>query len=132
MYELQNEIQAFIQDTYTRLDASVVWKFKKEAFNFLRSRNAGIAYHLNEIVFRDVFALYGQMDIKNSSAQRNECVRADLTAELEQLPLLAASFENHDRTPFKKDTIAQLKTFLTGLSPFYVRHYQKRRSHPRY
>ena len=116
LYELQNEIQAFIQNTYTRLDASVVWKFKKEAFNFLRCRNAGIAYHLKEIVFRDVFALYGQVDIKNSSAQRNECVRADLTAELEQLLLLAALFENHDRTPLKKDAIAQLTTFLTGLS----------------
>jgi hypothetical protein len=116
LYELQNEIQAFIQDTYTRLDASVVWKFKKEAFKFLRCRNAGIAYHLNEILFKDVFALYGQVDIKNSSAQRNGCVRADLTAELEELLLLAALFEDHDRTPFKKDTIAQLTTFLTGLS----------------
>src|ERR1700744_280838 len=85
LYELQNEIQAFIQDTYTRLDASVLWKFKKEAFNFLRCRNAGIEYHLKEIMFEDVFALYGQVDIKNSSAKRNECVRTDLTTQLEQL-----------------------------------------------
>lgn len=116
LYELQNEIQVFIQDTYTRLDASVVWKFKKEALNFLRCRNAGIEYHLKEIVFQEVFALYGQVDIKNSSAKRNECVRADLTAQLEQLLLLAALFENHARTPLKKDTIEQLMTFLTGLS----------------
>jgi len=115
LYELQNEIQVFIQQTYTRLDSSVIWKFKKEAFNYLQSRNAGEEYHLKDIVFDDVFALYGDVDIRNSSVRRNECVRADLTAQLEQLLQLAYSFENDVHFLLRKEAIEQVTTFLSGL-----------------
>ncbi|EDM36689.1 hypothetical protein PBAL39_25515 [Pedobacter sp. BAL39] len=87
--ELQNQVQAVIQDKFTAIHESVYWKFREEARQLILHQQIGKDYKLKEIVFPDVYPLYGQVDIKGSSEARNASVKHDLTVQIDMLvPLL--------------------------------------------
>ena len=89
--DMQNQVEAMIQREYTMIHPSVYWKFKKESQNYFQNINHTKDYILKEIVFKNVFPLYGQIDIKGSSEHRNETVKKDLK---NQLTALLEIFEN--------------------------------------
>ncbi len=76
--DLNNQVRALIQIEYTTIHPSVYWKFENEALKFLHYKNLNKTYSLKEIIFDDVFPLYGQIDIKDSSVSRNDCLQTDL------------------------------------------------------
>lgn len=78
--DFSNLKSSIIQKEYTRLHPSVAWKFEKEAENYLKSTNS--EYNFKEIVFQDVIALYGQVDIRNSSETRNQSIKSDLDEQI--------------------------------------------------
>lgn len=80
--DMQNQIEAIIQKEYTTIHPSVYWKFKREAKNYFENYNISKDYSLKEIVFKEVFPLYGQIDIKGSSEHRNETLKTDLRNQL--------------------------------------------------
>jgi len=51
--------------------------------NYLKNEITGTETEMEEIVFHDVYPLYGLSDIRNSSLQRNEAIREDLIENLE-------------------------------------------------
>ncbi|WP_345950152.1 GAF domain-containing protein [Mucilaginibacter sp. PAMB04274] len=79
----QNRIQAVIQNEYTTLHPSVQWKFRKEAQKYIERRDNHRDYELREVVFENVYPLYGQIDIKGSSDLRNRSTQKDLNNQLE-------------------------------------------------
>lgn len=81
--EFNNQIQAIIQKRYTSVHPSVYWKFRSEAENYLRQPHEN--YRFREITFKDVFALYGEVDIKDSTITRNACTSEDLNNQLNLL-----------------------------------------------
>jgi hypothetical protein len=86
--EMQNEVQAVIQNRYTAIHESVYWKFKKEAERLIAHQHAGKEYTPHEIVFREVYPLYGQIDIKGSSEVRNSSVQEDLLLQVQTVSRL--------------------------------------------
>ncbi|MFD1817937.1 hypothetical protein SAMN04515674_101194 [Pseudarcicella hirudinis] len=84
-FGLQNQVQAVIQDKYTTIHESVYWKFRDEAKRLVYEQQLGREYTLKEIVFPDVYPLYGQIDIRGSSEARNLSVQKDLQKQLEML-----------------------------------------------
>lgn len=80
--DVQNQIEALIQKEYTTIHSSVYWKFRDEAYQHLRD-TSGFALH--EIVFNDVYPLFGQIDIKGSSERRNVTTREDILVQIELL-----------------------------------------------
>jgi hypothetical protein len=83
--EEQNQIEAIIQQECTTIHPAVKWRFKDEAKNFLHTRFLGKQPVFKDIIFKDVVPLYGQLDIKGSSYRRNEAVKSDLLAQLNQV-----------------------------------------------
>ncbi len=83
--DMQNQLEAIIQKEYTTIHPSVYWKFKREAKNYFQNIAASKDYILKEIVFKNVFPLYGQIDIKGSSEHRNETVKTDLRNQLKNI-----------------------------------------------
>ncbi|MFV8342787.1 GAF domain-containing protein [Flavobacterium sp. XS2P39] len=81
----KNQVEAIIQREYTAIHPSVYWKFRKEALKYFETSNQNKDYIFKEIVFKEVYPLYGQIDIKGSSAHRNETVKEDLKNQLEAL-----------------------------------------------
>lgn len=81
--DFSNLKSSIIQKEYTRLHPSVAWKFEREAENYLKSTKRD--YQFKEIVFQDVVALYGQVDIRNSSDIRNQSIKNDFSVQIKLL-----------------------------------------------
>ncbi|MCL5245558.1 DUF4471 domain-containing protein [Cellulophaga sp. 20_2_10] len=82
--EEENLIEAVIQQECTTVHSSVLWKFENEAIRFIRANAEGLDPTFKEIVFKDVHPLYGQIDIKDSSAFRNNSIQKDLLIQLSE------------------------------------------------
>ena len=82
--ELEDHVQALIKRKYTAIHPSVEWSFREAALRYLEEKEHGEANpELEEIVFHDVYPLYGLVDMRNSSRIRNEAIRADLGDQLQ-------------------------------------------------
>ena len=82
MEELNNKIQAIIKEECTAIHPSVEWRFRNAALNCIQKEKEGSIAEMEEIVFKDVYPLYGLSDIRNSSIQRNEAIKEDLIENL--------------------------------------------------
>jgi hypothetical protein len=91
--DMQHQVEAIIQREYTTIHPSVYWKFKKEAKNYFQNTDHSKDYIFKEIVFKNVYPLYGQIDIKGSSEHRNEAVKNDLKNQLTALLQIFDSYE---------------------------------------
>jgi hypothetical protein len=80
--ERQNTLEATIQENYTSIHNSVKWRFYEAAEKYHSVSQTNENAKLDEIVFNDVFPLFGQSDIKGSSDARNQAIKEDLTTQL--------------------------------------------------
>jgi len=110
--EYQVQVQAVIQDNYTTIHSSVYWKFKSAAQQYLDARQSGRDYTLPEVIFKNVFPLYGQADIKGSSDARNMSVQKDLRKQMNALLHLLESLQ--PVASFNEE-LKQVKIFLHQL-----------------
>lgn len=83
--EEQNLIDAIIQHECTTVHSSVYWKFQEEAKRFMNDELIGEQPSFKEIVFKEVYPLYGQIDIKDSSKERNMAIQRDLMIQLSEI-----------------------------------------------
>lgn len=135
--DIENKVEAIIQKEYTTIHPSVYWKFKKEARNFFRSYAETKEYILKEIVFKDVFPLYGQIDIKGSSDHRNETVRDDLRNQLAALIDIFESLKSTtsllliEQRKFElQELLADLETTLKADTEQQIQRYIEMEIHP--
>jgi hypothetical protein len=57
----------------------VQWKFNEAAWHYLRDEHDQKGQHeIEEIVFEKVYPLYGAVDVRNSTIERNAALRTDL------------------------------------------------------
>ncbi|OMQ11972.1 GAF domain-containing protein [[Flexibacter] sp. ATCC 35103] len=129
--DMQHQIEAIIQREYTTIHPSVYWKFKKESQNYFQNINHTKDYIFKEIVFKNVYPLYGQIDIKGSSEHRNETVKIDLKNQLtailrifesqapntnlvllEQRKFELESFREELDSPLKADTEQHIQRYI--------------------
>lgn len=89
--DMQNHVEAIIQREFTTIHPSVYWKFLEEARRNYIDSVVDKDVYLNPISFKNVYPLYGEIDIKGSGALRNEAIFNDLK---EQLVKLIAIFDN--------------------------------------
>src|SRR5690606_2221536 len=83
--EEENLIDAVIQHECTTVHPSVYWKFQEEAKRFMADELTGKEPVFREIVFDQVYPLYGQIDIKDSSKERNLSIQRDLMIQLSEI-----------------------------------------------
>ena len=82
--ELEDHVQALIKRKYTAIHSSVEWRFREAALSYLEEKERGeVSPELEQIVFHDVYPLYGLVDMRDSSRIRNEAIRADLGEQLQ-------------------------------------------------
>ncbi|MCB0606917.1 MAG: GAF domain-containing protein [Lewinella sp.] len=80
--EIDNRVEAIMRDQFTALHPSVTWRFTQAAFNLLEKRETNPRAQVEEIVFEEVYPLYGQADIVGSSTKRNQAILNDLLFNL--------------------------------------------------
>ncbi len=81
--EFENRVKAVIQSECTSIHPSVLWVFEKEAKKFIRDLDKDGLASFKDISFKDVYPLYGQIDIVASSDARNDAIKKDLLDQLE-------------------------------------------------
>ena len=79
----ENLIEAIIQRECTSIHPSVHWKFAQAARKYLVDKNTiGEKVSFKKIVFKNVYPLFGQIDVKGSSEARNNATQKDLALQL--------------------------------------------------
>jgi hypothetical protein len=134
--ELQNEVDAIIQNEYTAIHHSVYWKFREEALKHIVSPDKeNLAY--KEIVFKEVYPLYGQIDIKGSSTARNESIEKDLIRQIEKLLSVFRFIYKKEKLPLIQQHIyelenmeGELKNSLKADTESIVQSYISNEIHP--
>ncbi len=115
--EYQNTVEALIQEHYTTIHPTVKWRFNSAAekyLNQLSKQEKNIK--LDEIVFNDVYPLFGQSDIKGSSIARNDAIKDDLTLQLS----LAINILNKtcvvEKLPIYEELIFRVNEYLENVT----------------
>ena len=86
MSEINNRITNIIQQKFTSIHPSVQWKFEDVALKYLSDKIYNESnVDFDPIVFKDIYPLYAQSDIVNSTNQRNKAIQEDLIENLESL-----------------------------------------------
>jgi hypothetical protein len=81
---LDHQVDRVIKEQFTAVQDAVEWKFTEAALNYLTQKGQGKETKIEGIHFEHVFPLYGAIDIRNSSVERNNAIQLDM---LEQLAL---------------------------------------------
>jgi hypothetical protein len=81
--QFDEKIEKVIKNKFTSLQPSVQWKFNEVAWTYLTQGNRK---HKNQeietVVFNNVYPLFGAIDIRNSTIERNTALQDDLEALL--------------------------------------------------
>ncbi|KDN56355.1 GAF domain-containing protein [Flavobacterium seoulense] len=113
--DFQNEIEAIIQREYTAIHSSVYWKFKAEAQKNLETKTIGSENLFKEIVFKEVYPLYGQIDINGSSEHRNNTVKEDLKNQLQSILQIFENSKSIHKLPLVEQRNFELNSFFKEL-----------------
>lgn len=70
-----NKIDKLVKEKFTALQSSVEWKFSEVAWDLLKKDGGDTN---KKIIFENVYPLYGAIDIRNSSVERNNAIQKDL------------------------------------------------------
>lgn len=104
--EMSTEVRAIIQEECTAIHPSVQWKFFDAGLNLLNKRRKGLKNAaMEEIVFKDIFPLYGMADIRNSSLERTLAIQRDLQQNLKLAKDLLQKINQTKRLPLLDEVI---------------------------
>jgi hypothetical protein len=73
-----HKIEKLIKEKFTALQQSVEWKFEEMAWDYLRNKDSLTA----NVAFKNVYPLYGAIDIRNSSHERSLAIQKDIKEHL--------------------------------------------------
>lgn len=116
LVQAENRIEAVIQENYTTIHRSVYWRFREEAQRYILNENSEKKYKLKEIVFKNVYPLFGQVDISGSSEIRNKAIQNDLQFQIQYLTALLFDIENLDRQQEFSNETKQLESLQSELA----------------
>ncbi len=118
--EEQNRREAIIQQECTTIHPSVKWRFEEEANKFILREMKNEQPVFSDIVFKNVFPLYGQLDIRGSSEKRNLAVKADLTRQLSEVKRIFEQAIVKTSMPIYEHLAFRIKSYLNELASEFI------------
>ncbi|MCZ6520222.1 MAG: GAF domain-containing protein [Bacteroidetes bacterium] len=135
--EAQNRIEAIIQQECTTIHHSVSWRFEQEAEKFMHKQQNNEQPVFKDIIFSNLYPLYGQMDIRGSSSKRNDAVKADLIKQINGVrKVLKYAFQQtqmpaYEELIFRIDTYkAEIRNVLSAGSEHKILEFLKKDIYP--
>jgi hypothetical protein len=114
--EEENLIDAIIQHQCTSVHASVLWRFQEEARRYILEDIEGRQPSFREIVFKEVYPLYGQVDIRGSSMARNAAIQRDLMIQLSVINEVLRSAIEEQSLPVFEELKFRVTNYLGEIS----------------
>ncbi|MDH3697303.1 MAG: GAF domain-containing protein, partial [Flavobacteriaceae bacterium] len=110
--EEENLIDAVIQNECTTIHPSVYWRFREEAKHFIGDGLDGNTPTFQEITFKNVIPLFGQVDISGSSKARNIAIQKDLMIQLTAVNEIMNLAWKHHKLPIYEELIFRVKSYI--------------------
>lgn len=111
------QIDKVIKEHFTSLQPSVQWKFNEEAWQFLQKiQERKPKPNIQDIKFEDVHPLYGSIDIRSSTIERNNAVFHDIRAHLQLLQNVLLELKKIEKIILLEEMIFKTNHWLTELS----------------
>jgi hypothetical protein len=85
---LANEIDHAIKEQFTAVQSSVEWRFTEAALRFISESRKNEDAKIEPIVFENVYPLYGAIDLRNSSTERNRAIQQDMEEQLKAVGMI--------------------------------------------
>jgi hypothetical protein len=118
---MDNMISQFIQEQFTSLHQSVKWKFEEVATKYeIQKTLPDFKGIIEPIVFKDIYPLYGQADIVNSSKLRNQSIQADLTDNLQKVIHLMNTWNDHVQFHLMEAYIIKAENIIERLKKEFI------------
>jgi GAF domain-containing protein len=114
--EMQNKIQALINEECTAIHPTVEWRFKSAAFKLLHQEENDSGSTMEEIVFENLYPLYGLSDIRNSSIHRNDAIQSDLIEHLTLVDRILKTSHSKKPLPILDELRFRTNTHIESLS----------------
>ena len=84
--EFNESIDHVVKEKFTSVQPSVQWKFNEAAWHYIKTEHKQNGQpEIDEIIFDKVFPLYGAVDIRNSTVERNAALQKDLIVQFNVL-----------------------------------------------
>jgi hypothetical protein len=112
--EHKNILEATIQEHYTSLHESVKWRFIDAAEKYQAELQDGVEdAKPDQIIFDEVYPLFGQADIKGSSTARNEAIKQDLITQLTLAISVLDKACMSENLPIYKELMFRVEEYLS-------------------
>jgi hypothetical protein len=114
----QNHINRLIKEHFTAVQESVEWKFHDAAVSYLFELKEGKDAKMQPIIFDAVYPLYGIIDIRNSSGERNRGVQQDLLQQLNWVRDILLSAQQECSFLLLEQLLARTEEYLASTTNF--------------
>ena len=117
-HQYQNHIDRLIKEHFTAVQESVEWKFNDAAISYLSDTLEGNDSKMKPIVFDEVYPLYGIIDIRNSSGERNRGVQKDLLQQLNQVREILVLAQQEQSFLLLEQVLSKVELYLAATTNF--------------
>ncbi|MBO9634396.1 MAG: hypothetical protein J7578_14880 [Chitinophagaceae bacterium] len=114
---LDHQVDRVIKDQFTAVQDAVEWRFTEAALNYLTGMDKGDGeVKIEPIVFENVYPLYGAIDIRNSSVERNHSIQLDLLEQLNLANDIVLAAKKDHPFPLLDETNFKIRKYIHSVS----------------
>jgi hypothetical protein len=113
---LDHQVDRVIKDQFTAVQDAVEWRFTEEALRYLTRKSRGEQVKIEPIVFQGVYPMYGAIDIRNSSVERNHAIQLDLLEQLNLAKDIVQLARKEHPFPLLDETLFKLQKYIHSVS----------------
>ncbi|HEY6901851.1 MAG TPA: hypothetical protein VI233_14445, partial [Puia sp.] len=115
--EFDSRLKGIVKENFTSIQPAVEWKFNEAAWNYERVREVGEYPPVIETInFKNVFPLYGAIDIRNSTIERNSALRRDLQVQFDILTGTLSSLQQAVSLQLLEELLYQARKWQKALN----------------
>lgn len=107
-----------VKEKFTSLQPSVEWRFNEIAFNYLQQQKLKGKGEIAGVFFENVYPLYGAIDIRNSTLERNIALRADMQSQLRLLIAVLSKIQRKQELGLVNEMIYKSKKWDEAIKEF--------------
>src|SRR5690606_39939233 len=111
--EFTTKLNQVLRDKFTSLQSAVQWKFNDKAWEYLQGLQGDRPKSsIGDIKFENVYPLYGAIDIRNSTIERNAAAFKDIVVHLELLEKMLVRLKDLANIVLLDEMIFNLRRWL--------------------
>ena len=114
--ELDHQVDRVIKDQFTAVQDAVEWRFTETALNYLINKNKQEQIKIEPITFNHVYPLYGAIDIRNSSIERNNAIQQDMLEQLSMAQDIIRLAKQEAPFPLLDEILFKLKKYIHSVN----------------